>query len=204
MHDPNESNESDGLVASARFVEAMRNERVKKGWSQRKLAEELEAASGLKLDPSAMTRMENGQREMKLNEAVAIARVLGIPMATVLTGKQEQLVRECMLWLGEWDAHVKAGQKLAERVRAALESGAVQPSILERREEAKGMVAGQSLDPGESERLMSFLARVADSDGVSGFVEFVESISSPESWRFMFAGPFHDLWVSPVGRKANP
>lgn len=200
MHEPNESN---GLVASTRFAEAMRNERSKKGWSQRKLAEELETASGLKLDPSAMTRMENGQREMKLNEAVAIARVLGIPMATVLSGKQEQLVRECMLWLEGWDTHVKAGQKLAERVRAALESGAVQPSILERREEAKGMVAGQSLDPGDSARLIASLARAADSDGVSGFVEFVESISSPETWRFMLAGQFQDLWVSPVGRTAE-
>lgn len=203
MHDSNESNESDGLVASTRFAEAMRNERVNKGWSQRKLAEELETASGLKLDPSAMTRMENGQREMKLNEAVAIARVLGIPMATVLTGKQEQLVRECMLWLGEWDAHVKAGQKLAERVRAALESGTVQPSMLERFEQAEGVIAGRSLDSEESARLGASLAQAADSDGVSGFVEFVESISTPETWRFMFAGQFQDLWVSPVRGKAN-
>lgn len=203
MHDSNESNESDGLVASTRFAEAMRTERVTKGWSQRKLAEELEAASGLKLDPSAMTRMENGQRELKLNEAVAIARVLKIPIATVLTGKQEQLVRECMLWLGEWDAHVKAGQKLAERVRAALESGTVQPSMLERFEQAEGWETHE-VPSEESERLRASLAQKADSDGVSGFVEFVESIASPEKWHFMFAGRFEDLWVSPGVWKAKP
>ena len=176
MHDANESN---GLVASARFAEAMRDARTKKGWSQRKLAEELEAASGLKLDPSAMTRMENNQRDLKLDEAVAIARVLDIPIATVLNGKQEQLVRECMLWLGEWDEHISAGLRLASRVQAALDSGALQPSAA--------------------------VGRKADSDGVSGFVEFVESIVVPETWRFTGGGQFDDLWVSPEHvRRTNP
>lgn len=58
--------------------------RVKKArdaleWSQRKLAEELESL-GVKLDPSAVTRIERGTREAKLREAAAIAAALGVKL----------------------------------------------------------------------------------------------------------------------------
>jgi transcriptional regulator with XRE-family HTH domain len=53
-------------------------------WSQRRLAEELEQW-GLKLDPSAVTRIERGSREVKLREAVAFAEALGIPIQELAT-----------------------------------------------------------------------------------------------------------------------
>lgn len=50
------------------------------GLSQRRLAERL-AAEGLTLDASAITRIEQGKRDLKLAEAVAIAKVLGMSVA---------------------------------------------------------------------------------------------------------------------------
>lgn len=61
------------------FGEAMREARAHLGISQRKLAELLEDL-GMKIDPSAITRIEKGQREPKFTEAVAISDVLGIQL----------------------------------------------------------------------------------------------------------------------------
>ncbi|MBI5536688.1 MAG: helix-turn-helix transcriptional regulator [Deltaproteobacteria bacterium] len=57
----------------------MRKARTDRGWSQRTLAEELDKLD-VKLDPSAVTRIERGSREVKLREAVAIAAVLAVPL----------------------------------------------------------------------------------------------------------------------------
>lgn len=46
--------------------------------SQRKLSELLLDKAGVKLDPSAITRIEKGQRDLKLAEAAAIAKVLDV------------------------------------------------------------------------------------------------------------------------------
>lgn len=62
------------------FGEAMREARTHLGISQRKLAELLEDL-GMKIDPSAITRIEKGQREPKFTEAVAISDVLGIQLS---------------------------------------------------------------------------------------------------------------------------
>ncbi|ORI17407.1 hypothetical protein BH686_26280 [Rhodococcus erythropolis] len=61
------------------FGDMMRVARQKLRWSQRQLAEALQKA-GLKIDPSAITRIENGQREPKLREAVAISDILDIKL----------------------------------------------------------------------------------------------------------------------------
>ena len=57
------------------FGQNVRAARARKGWSQRELAEALDER-GLKLDPSAVTRIERGTREVKLREAVAMAECL--------------------------------------------------------------------------------------------------------------------------------
>lgn len=58
------------------FGVTMRQHRDAAGISQRKLSEVL-ALAGVRLDPSAVTRIEKGQREPKLAEAVAISEALG-------------------------------------------------------------------------------------------------------------------------------
>lgn len=65
------------------FGESLRRIRETKGWSQRLLADVLEQA-GLKLDPSAITRIERGAREVKLREAVAMASALGVDISRLI------------------------------------------------------------------------------------------------------------------------
>lgn len=60
----------------------MREMREEKQWSQKRLAEVLLQGAGIKLDPSAITRIELGERDVKLQEAVAIAGVLGFRLPT--------------------------------------------------------------------------------------------------------------------------
>lgn len=62
------------------FALRMRAARNALGLSQRAFAEGLEAACGAKLDPSAVTRIETGQRPVSLVEAVWIADFLNIPV----------------------------------------------------------------------------------------------------------------------------
>ncbi|MEC4763352.1 helix-turn-helix domain-containing protein [Mycobacterium sherrisii] len=61
------------------FGVRVKKAREERKWSQRKLAEELDPL-GVKLDPSAVTRIERGSREVKLREAAAIAAALGVPL----------------------------------------------------------------------------------------------------------------------------
>jgi transcriptional regulator with XRE-family HTH domain len=55
------------------FGDKLRKEREERHWSQRRLAEEI-ARYGVKLDASAITRIERGARDVKLREANAFAR----------------------------------------------------------------------------------------------------------------------------------
>lgn len=72
-----------GTVLSQRFGDLVREKREQKQWSQRRLAELLEEA-GVRLDPSAITRIERGTRDVKLSEANAIASVLGFDLGRSL------------------------------------------------------------------------------------------------------------------------
>jgi transcriptional regulator with XRE-family HTH domain len=70
-------------VFNRRFGDLMKAKREEKKWSQRRVAELLEEAD-VRLDPSAITRIERGTRDVKLREATAIAHVLGINLADAL------------------------------------------------------------------------------------------------------------------------
>ncbi|MFE3051571.1 helix-turn-helix domain-containing protein [Nocardia sp. NPDC059239] len=75
--------ESNVELFEAAFAGAMRNKRLALGWSQKKLAEILGERS-LRLDPTAITRMEAGARRIGLGEAAMIADVLNIDMAELI------------------------------------------------------------------------------------------------------------------------
>lgn len=66
------------------FTQRIRAERERQKMSQaqlvRRMAEEHEAV----LDPSAITRIEQGTRAVRLDEAVAIADVLGLPLQAMI------------------------------------------------------------------------------------------------------------------------
>ena len=76
------SNAGDGAGVNEQFGSLMKAAREGRGWSQRKLAEMLNE-QGLRLDPSAVTRIETGQREVKLREAVIIAETVGLELANL-------------------------------------------------------------------------------------------------------------------------
>ncbi|MGD9619816.1 MAG: multiprotein-bridging factor 1 family protein [Mycolicibacterium sp.] len=69
----------ESLAVNAQFGHLMKEARESRGWSQRQLAGMLTAVD-LKLDPSAITRIERGTRDVKLSEAIAIANVLEISL----------------------------------------------------------------------------------------------------------------------------
>ncbi|GAA2748796.1 helix-turn-helix domain-containing protein [Amnibacterium kyonggiense] len=70
----------DGSFGSA--VQAVRTQR---GLSQRAFAEAL-GGHGLSVDASAISRIENGTRAVRLSEAVAIAKVLEVQLDFLLSG----------------------------------------------------------------------------------------------------------------------
>ncbi len=69
-------------VAST-FASRVRQVREARGWSQEELARRL-AEIGPRLGPTAITRLERGDRAVRVEEAVAIARALMTPLNALL------------------------------------------------------------------------------------------------------------------------
>lgn len=106
MHELTESTE-------ATFSKRVREERESAGLSQTELARKLDG-HGLKLDPTAITRLERGSRAIRLGEAVAIAEVLGQPLPEMLRPRIESALAEA-----EWRAQQATID--AARARGALQ-----------------------------------------------------------------------------------
>lgn len=66
------------------FIERMRRFRTVRGWTQSFLADWVRV-EGIDLRDEVVTRIETGQRSVRLNEAVAIAAALRVPLADMLT-----------------------------------------------------------------------------------------------------------------------
>lgn len=103
------------------FIEQVRNIRQQRGWSQRDLADRL-ATEGFPLHPSAIAKLETGQRPLRVAEAVALASVLGIPPLTVfyapppeyeLEDLQRQMVIEQEILDALQDSLKQAGERYA-------------------------------------------------------------------------------------------
>jgi hypothetical protein len=62
------------------FTQAITRERVRRGWSQDRLVEELAKRRGLKIHQTGITRIEAGTRRVRLDEAIALAQVLNIEL----------------------------------------------------------------------------------------------------------------------------
>ena len=72
---------SDGVVSGveAEFGRAVRQQRLKAELSQKALADQLTAA-GFSIDGPGVSRLEKGNRSIRLGEAQAIADVLAVPL----------------------------------------------------------------------------------------------------------------------------
>lgn len=105
-------------VQTANYVyrTGMRGYREELGWSQRRLSEEV-ARLGVKLDQSAITRIERGDREPKYSEVVAISEALHMPVVPQQS-RSHEVVLECMIWLSRFSEFRKSGHALRERLAA--------------------------------------------------------------------------------------
>ncbi|MFF0770920.1 helix-turn-helix domain-containing protein [Nonomuraea wenchangensis] len=75
--------EPDEFDPEGMFAANMRAVRQQRGWSQHELGTRLVEA-GMSLHQSTIARIESGQRPVRLNEAVAMARALGVGLADLL------------------------------------------------------------------------------------------------------------------------
>lgn len=69
---------------SETFARRLRAERERSGVSQAELAERVAAALGTPFYPTAVTKVEKRDREVKLSEAVALADALGLPLLALM------------------------------------------------------------------------------------------------------------------------
>lgn len=99
------------------FGDRVRDAREALKWSQRKLAEELDKI-GVKLDPSAVTRIERGTREVKLREAAAVAAVLKVPI-------QDLAPPPALSPLAQFESCLELGSEQGGVARQALASMSV-------------------------------------------------------------------------------
>jgi transcriptional regulator with XRE-family HTH domain len=105
------------------FADRAKAARLRAGLTQQQLFRRLQVEAGISLDTSAITRIENGQREPRLGEALAIARVLNfglnnlVPRADLdfYLSDVERLMRESRAALVRM---VKSVDPLLEFVRA--------------------------------------------------------------------------------------
>lgn len=79
--------------------------RLQRGWSQRTLANHLHD-KGVKFDQSAVARIENGSRAIRVDEADALARVFGVSVSEML--QPTKLPQEALRLLGEARSHQQA------------------------------------------------------------------------------------------------
>lgn len=73
-----------GPDSAAIFARRMREERHRAGLSQAALAERVTALLDYKVDGSSVTRVEKGERSVRLAEAIAIAEALQTPLSALL------------------------------------------------------------------------------------------------------------------------
>jgi transcriptional regulator with XRE-family HTH domain len=71
-------------LPSDTFARRLRIERERQGMSQAKLARGMAEVLGTNFDPSAVTRIEQQTRAIQLDEAVAMAAVLDVPLGALL------------------------------------------------------------------------------------------------------------------------
>ncbi|TMR87940.1 helix-turn-helix domain-containing protein [Nonomuraea basaltis] len=75
---------SDSVDAEVVFGLGLRHLRQQRGWTQQELAERLKA-QGTSLHQSAVARIEAANRPVRLNEALALARVLEVELPDLLS-----------------------------------------------------------------------------------------------------------------------
>lgn len=71
------------MLPSENFTRRLREARTRRGWSQAELAKRV-TALGHALDKTALTKLEGGNRKVTLDDAVALAAALDVPLLAML------------------------------------------------------------------------------------------------------------------------
>lgn len=67
-------------TAEERFGAQVKAAREARGWTQERTREDLKQRYGLFLSSTAMTRLEQGRRPIRLNEVTALSKLLGLDL----------------------------------------------------------------------------------------------------------------------------
>lgn len=94
---------------SQTFARRLREERERAGISQAEIAHRVSEVLGVSIYPTAVTKIENRERSVKLDESVAIADALGVPLAALLSDRDA---------LGEKIAQTREDLLIAEHAQA--------------------------------------------------------------------------------------
>lgn len=119
-HDRPASASSEGaeILPTDLFANRLRAERERQGISQAELARRMETWLGTNLGQTAILRMEQRTRAVRLDEAVAAAKVLGVPLIALIS---EDPVRENDQALQERLADLAVAEQEWERQRHTIE-----------------------------------------------------------------------------------
>lgn len=104
------------------FARRLREEREKVGISQTALAHRLSERLGVTIYSTAVTKMENGSRAIKIEEAVAVAEIFDVSLISLVTERDpvdarlEELRRE----LGRQQARLDEAQNEYQQAMVAM------------------------------------------------------------------------------------
>ncbi|WP_182261451.1 helix-turn-helix transcriptional regulator [Rhodococcus sp. UFZ-B548] len=157
------------------FGTAIRVAREELGLSQRGLADKLSAAPwNLKLDPSAITRLEKGQREAKLAEAQVLAVVLGLSLDDI----------------NDFESHHDSTQFSLNEIRVRNAMRDARGAILRALRASQSAV--NAIEGDESDDLAVLAER-----NVSTFYDWIDNLASGMERSFRFTDPKYGdgVWV---------
>lgn len=98
-------------LPSDTFARRLREERERLGISQARLSRRMAEILGTKVDPSAVSRIEQQLRAVRLDQAVAAAKALGVPLAVLVSedpvaeteAQMQQYLADLALAQREWE-----------------------------------------------------------------------------------------------------
>lgn len=99
------------------FGRRMRQERERTGMSPAELARRVSELADSIVDQNDLARIENGQRSIRLDEAVAAADVLGLPLAALLSDDPE---RDSEYLISRFVDELAATGRQVEQLRARM------------------------------------------------------------------------------------
>lgn len=111
--------------AEAAFAAAVRNTRAQLRLTQEEVRQRLLDNFGIDLSKTAMSRLEQGERPIRYNEVVALAKVLRLNVITrgrrPETEELDQFLAESTIRLQAVEAELAIASERAKAARAALE-----------------------------------------------------------------------------------